>query len=1185
MSREDLQRQKFLLDIVQRVQQPLQQDDLIKQDQGLIIDPGYYRGGIDNEMQRVIDMDRQRRLLDEHEVYSIRNVEHVQQLRGVYRLLVRAIDFETLQRNVVYLRRNVNPVLLINALTLAIRDREDTQSLIIPAVQEILPELYLDQQTLERVQRIQAEIENSPRPSFVDVVGLGQRIRQMNPVMRMVMPWRDLHMQLALRKQQMWQQIQNRVVLPLQGTQQDQGISLLTEDIGMRNFMQGLIQELALLEESSNARQLTNNYLEREIELEGEGNRQDYYDINNDRLLGINRRRVPQQQNEDEDIYDNQRERVSSSMRRDDDDDEEVQFETQLHGTRVPLLRNIGQGIRRVLSGNWGERSMTSDVNELPTVDVRSDRLLHVGRRRQNLNRNEPEDEQQQWRLRGIVRGERLSEGRRVDQEMTGNRRILNEDNMQDLTDNLQSVPRNDERLVHINRRRLGQTTDTISPRRVSPIGVGRSVGTINDEDIIQLMRSDNRLNQLGDEEILEMVRRNRQLKEQTLQGRFMGIVRGDRLSEGRRVGDVDAIRDEDILQLIRSDNRLKEMSDEEIIEMVRRNRQRKEQTQQERFMGIVRGDRLSEGRRVDDVDAWRNDDVMQSIRSGSRLGQISNDDISEMLRRKQQERFMRVDRQDESMRSATDNLQTVRRDDERLVHINRRRISQSTDNTSPRRVNTIAEGRRVDGEDTMKVEDIMRLIRSDNRLSELSDDEIVEMLRRNRQRKDQEQKLNMEQGHRYRRSLANTLDESTTRRSEMLLQTLRQLLARLNQERIAMRMVNDEYQLIDNSRLNKPNQDISQRYAVRLNDRRLDSRRNRVLLEQINVIEGRLQQVIGRVISEISNGNVGRSTMKQIDEQLRLERLIGDVLIGRIGDIGILRILRELLQDATVRMDRSGLGISMGDRVLQYTLRRIIGIVDEIREQQLGVYNRGILDLQDVVINDLRVDKLRTFIEDGDIDVTSLVDQPQQSQVVVRQRRLNNKPFTIDMDISAKSPRDVIIRLFLGPRQDANGRELPLEQRRSDFVLLDAINTQLQTGRNRIQYRSTNIAWTTRDATPYSEIYRRVMTALRGEQDQLIISDLVGENGSFPQRLLLPRGRPEGLPMQLLAIVSPVERLQLELPVRMKRLDGVMGISMASIVDNRPLGFPLDRRIENEQLLLDLPNVQLHDVLIVSEN
>lgn len=1097
MSREDLLRQKFILDIVQQVQQPLEQDDLIELDQGLIINPERYRGGIDKEMQRVIDLDRQRRLLDEREVYSIRNVEHVQQLRGIYRLLVRAIDFETLERNVVYLRRNVNPVLLINALTLAIRDREDTQSLIVPAVQEILPELYLDQQTLERVQRVQAQIENSPRPSFVDVIGLGQRIRQMNPVMRMVMPWRDLHLQLALRKQQTWQQNQNRVVLPVQNIQDDQDISLLTEDIGLRNFIQSLIQELALLENNSNVRPLTNNVLDRDIEVEDE-----------DRMLGINRRRMVQQLNDDEDIYGNQR---------DNDDDEETPFRNQLVGNRVPLLRNIGQGLRRMLGGNWEERTSTNDINDLPTVDARSDRLVHVGRRRQNLNRIEPEDEQLQSRRWGFVRGERLSEGRRVDQELTGKRRNLIEDNLQDLTDNLESVPRNDDRLVYINKRRLGQTNDNL-------------------------------------------------------------------IGEGRRVG---AIQDEDILQLIRRDNRLKKLSDEEILNLLYRNRQLKDQTEQERFMGIVRGDRVSEGRRVGDIDTWKNDEIMQSIRGDNRLGQVNIDDISEMVRRnrdreeqKQQERFLRVNRQDENIRSGADNLQAVRRDDERLVHINRRRVNQQMENLTPRRVNTIAEGRRVDGEDTMKVEDIMRLIRSDNRLSALSDDEIIEMLRRNRQQKELGQKLNVEQGHRYRRSLVNTLDISATRRSEVLLQTLRQLLARLNQERIALR-VNDELQMTGSSRLNIADQ--AQRYAIRLNDMRLDSRRNRVLLEQINAIEGRLQQVVELVIREISNGNIRRSGVQQIDEQLRLERVIGDVLIGRIGDIGILRILRELLQDTTVRMDRSGLG--MGDRVLLHTLRRIIGIVDEIREQQLGVYNRESLNLQDVVINGLRVDKLRTRIEDSDIDVTNLVGQPLQSQMMVRQRRLNNKPFTIDMDISANGPQDVIIRLFLGPRQDVNGRELPLEQRRSDFVLLDAINTQLQSGRNRIQYRSTNIAWTTRDATPYSEIYRRVMTALRDQKDQLIVSDLVGENGSFPQRLLLPRGRPEGLPMQLLAIVSPVERLERDLPIRMKRLDGVMGVSVASIMDNRPLGFPLDRRIENEQLLLELPNVQLEDVLIVSDN
>ncbi|EDW70396.2 uncharacterized protein Dvir_GJ11558 [Drosophila virilis] len=1259
MSRQDLQRQKFLLDLVQRVQQPLQQDDLIQLDQGLIVDAQRYRGGIDGEMQRVIDLDRQRRLLDEHQIYSIRNVEHVQQLRGIYRLLVRALDFETLQRNVIYLRRNINPVLLINALTLAIRDREDTQILIMPAVQEILPELYLDQQTIEQVQRMQSEVEGSPRPSLMDLVGLGQRMRQINPVMRMVMPWRDLHMQMALRRQEIQQhQIQNRVVLPIQTLQGDQDISLLTEDIGLRNFMQNLIQELALLEDTTNTRQMLDMENDNDMvrQLEVEQRRQGNSDINNDRLLGVNRRRMQQQQNEDDNESENQRERV---MVRNDEDDEEVLFGAQLPGSRVPLLRGIGQGIRRMLGGIREDRvgqeqtdmrgilkqdSEQQLTDNLQTVSSDDERLVHINRRRLG----QPMDNMTPRRINPIGEGRRVGDmdtmkdedivqlirkdnrlGHLSDEEIvemvrrnrqgkeqiqqgqTWNiqRHLSQDEDLNRGTDNLQTVQRDDERLVHINRRRLGQPMDIMTPRRINPIGEGRRVGdmnTIKDDDIVQLIRKDNRLRQLSDEEIVEMLGRNRQRKEQTQQGQTWNIQRhlsqdeelnhgnenlqtvsrdDERLvhinrrrldqpmdimtprrinpiGEGRRVGDMNTMKDEDIVQLIRKDNRLGQLSDEEIVEMVRRNRQRKEQTEKERFMGIVRDDRLSEGRRVNQV-------------------QLEQDQISKS--------------RNEDWHRGTDNLETMSRDDEQLVHINRRRLNQPMDIMTPRRISPIGEGRRVDGEDTMKVEDIMQLIRRDNRLVHLSDDEIIEMLRRNRQRKEQEKQQNedhtiVEQGHRYRRSLVNPMVEQTTRRSEMILHTLRQLLARLNQERIAGRLGKDEMQLIDNSRLIMPNQDQTQRYAVRLNEMRLDSRRNRVLIEQINAIEGRLQQVIGRVVREMGNGNIGVNRMtgsgvQQIDEQLRIESLIGDVLMGRLGDIGILRILRELLQDANVQLDRSGLGVSMGDRLLQHTLRRIISIVDDLREQQLGVYRREQLDMRDVTINAVRVGKLRTRIEDSDMDVSSLLDQPQQVQMMVRQRRLNNKPFTIDMDMSSERPQDVIVRLFLGPRQDAAGREVNLEQRRSDFVLLDAINTQLQAGRNRIQYRSTNIAWTTRDATPYSEIYRRVMTTLSGQQDAMIVNDLVGENGRFPQRLLLPRGRPEGLPMQLLVIVSPVERLGREQLMRMERIDGVMGMSMASIMDSRPLGFPLDRRIDNEQELLQLSNVQLEDVMIIHEN
>lgn len=1021
LSWQDLVRQKFILDIVQRVQQPLQQDDLIQLDQGLIMDTDRYRGGIDADMQRVIDLDRQRRLLDEHQIFSIRNMEHVQQLRGIYRLLVRANEFETLQRNVIYLRRNINPVMLINALTLAIRDREDSQALIVPAVQEILPELYLDQQTIQQVQRTQQELEQSQRSSFMNLVGLRQRMREANPMMRITMPWRELGLQMALGRQKL-RQGQTVVVQPVQSNV-DNDISLLTEDIGMRNFVQNLIQELALLEESENVRRV-GSYAD-EVE-------EDSYQ-------------------QDQDVYGNQRERFLDTLRSRNGGDGYVQDRNQEDRyVRVPLQRNIGGGIDRVS----GYRRYSDDqVGQLPTVSTDNERLVHVGRRRQYDISNGSEEDQLLAQYRGMIRGERLSEGRRVEEEPIDRRgpyqrsqNIYNPYQQQENVDdeqknyygrssgNLPTVRRDDERLVYINKRRLNQNQEDLTPRRVFPI------------------------------------------------------------EEGRRVGDM---KDEDIVQLIRRDNRLEQLSDDEILEMLRRNRQRKEQEQeQERFQGVVRGDRFSEGRRVE----------------------------------QQQD-------QDED--------QDRRQNEDRLI----------------------------------------QLIRQDSRLGQLSNGEIIDILRQYRQQLEREQNNG---GRRTRRSLVSPIVKQTfLRRSEIVLQTFRQLLARLNQERIAVRLNEDELQLIDNSRQILPNENQGQRYALRLNEMRQDSRRNRALIEQINLVEGRLQQVIGQLVRERT------SQQGQID----VERAIGDVLLGRIGNIGIIRILRQQLQDSSLvqQQDRLGLGVNLSDRVLQYTLQRILSIVDEQREQLFGVYRREQLEMPDVNINDVRVSPLRTRIEDFDLDVSNLLEQPQQSeqvqqqrQALVRQRRLNNAPFTIDLDINSERAQEAIVRIFLGPRQDAAGRELSLEQRRTDFVLLDAIKVELQSGRNRIQQRSTNFDWTTRDATPYSEIYRRVMTSVRGQQqkqqEQNSINDLVGENGRFPQRLLLPRGRREGLPMQLLVIVSPVLQQQQE-SVRLERFDGVMGISQASIEDNRPLGYPLDRRLDNEQQLLRFSNVQIQDVVIVQEN
>ncbi|KAH8370928.1 hypothetical protein KR093_005559 [Drosophila rubida] len=844
---QSLVRQKFLLDIVRNVQEPLQQTDLLQLDQGLITDENRYAGGVNEQIQTIIDMDRQRSLVTRNQIFNIRNIDHVQQLRGISSLLARSIDFETLQRNAVYLRRNVNPVLFVSALTWALQSRQDSQKLIMPATLEILPELCLDEEIIGRVQRTQRELEMSPRRSFGDLFGLGQRqsVRGISTLSHIIMPWRQQA------------QVPNRVVLSQRAANQDD-ISVLTEDIGMRNFINTLVQQLAMTEDVTQ-------------------NRMTY--LNNDYVEQMERRRQ-QQQNEEQ--LDTDRVQYERRNDNDDDDDDDMPRSRQIQMRRVQLERNMGRGIERMSSSRRGINS----IDQLPTVSINDARLLRVGRRRQqNMNR------------------------------------------------------------INMN----------------------------NDED---------------------------------------------RLDTGNRI---------------------------------------------ESLMDIV---------------SRRDDSDEDTLNEGSRYSTYRN------------------------------------------------RIQPE-----------------VDISDALTLDDIVEMIRRESRARETG------------------------RSQRYRRSLDIVSDESSMRRSEMLLHTLRQLLARLNQERIALRLSGEQ----ELPRIAMPSQDQEQRYALRLNEMRLDSRRNRALITQLNAIENTLQLAVDQVRRERNNLSMERDTA------IRVERALAEVVLGRLGDTGILRLLREQLQDGDRRIDSLDLGIDLNDRVLRYTLTRILSIVDEQRVQQLGVYDRQQLELQDVAINDVRVSELRTRLEDVDMDVSQLLEQPQQMQMLVRQRRLNNRPFTIDLEISSQRAQNVIIRLMMGPREGGS-----LEQRRQQFVLLEAINVPLQAGRNRIQQRSTNIGWTTRDVTPISEIYRRVMSTMRGQREELLIDELVGETGRFPQRLLLPRGRREGLPMQLLVIVSPIERRAQIVP---QNTAGMMGISVATIEDGRSLGYPLDRRIDNEEQLLRLPNVYMQDVLIVQEN
>lgn len=219
----------------------------------------------------VLDLIRNNRMLGRNHICSMTDEQNLRQLIGLYRLMVRSRDYKTFQLLVIYARKNINPVLFVNALTLALADRLDTQMLIVPALYEILPRSYTDVSLIRTVENVGAEdaIVNrnigSIRPNIFDIIERGRetrlaRLRSLEngyyggiiDKSQLWMPWRDMHRQLALQKS-----LGGRVFIYDQGKQDvsvhlvslgdssnDQHQGLIAKDIGLRAFLNILLDEL-----------------------------------------------------------------------------------------------------------------------------------------------------------------------------------------------------------------------------------------------------------------------------------------------------------------------------------------------------------------------------------------------------------------------------------------------------------------------------------------------------------------------------------------------------------------------------------------------------------------------------------------------------------------------------------------------------------------------------------------------------------------------------------------------------------------------------------------------------------------------------------------------------------------------------------------------------------------------------
>ncbi|XP_015512622.2 arylphorin subunit alpha [Neodiprion lecontei] len=215
--------------------------------------------------------------------------------------------------------------------------------------------------------------------------------------------------------------------------------------------------------------------------------------------------------------------------------------------------------------------------------------------------------------------------------------------------------------------------------------------------------------------------------------------------------------------------------------------------------------------------------------------------------------------------------------------------------------------------------------------------------------------------------------------------------------------------------------------------------------------------------------------------------------------------------------------------------------------------------------IESVVIDKLETYFDHYDSVIESSDDF--SFTVKARQRRLNHKPFSYAIRVHSEMDTEAMVRIFLGPKYDALHNELAITENYENFYEFDAWKIKLEPGWNDIKRTSNNALFVVPDDEGIEVFYRKLKAAAE-EKAPLTYSEHVY---GFPDRLLLPKGKKEGLRLQVFVHVVPCSKdhiQEIDSPIWGK-----------AYTDGHPMGFPLDRPIQANNFTL--PNMRFEEVVI----
>lgn len=261
--------------------------------------------------------------------------------------------------------------------------------------------------------------------------------------------------------------------------------------------------------------------------------------------------------------------------------------------------------------------------------------------------------------------------------------------------------------------------------------------------------------------------------------------------------------------------------------------------------------------------------------------------------------------------------------------------------------------------------------------------------------------------------------------------------------------------------------------------------------------------------------------------------------------------------------------------------------------KRTLRPYTRDEVSFDGVKIDDVRVDRLVTFVDTVDIDITNSVfrkgeeiDKNRDMFVFkARQERLNHLPFDVKMEIDSDKSTDAVVRIFLGPKFDSMRRKIKFDDNRVNFFEMDRFVYKLKTGRNTVTRNSREFWNTVEDRVTVNDIFKRLDICISGNEQCVV--DFSRSRMGFPDRLVLPRGKRIGMEFYLYVVITPLRDTRVFGRGDVDKVDRTLVVNdvkrdffvTMNTFDDNAFGYPLDRKID--RTLFWNSNMLMREVLI----